>query len=147
MVQTADTVEEKLKKRYRKISKGLLILALIYSIWVGFLIASIYILGYGYKWMYFTLDNWVLSNIVLLCILVIFEFLFILHYGVVRKRRYKKETPKPVFHNGKQIHMYTLPEGVQGGIFSKTMIPIDDAMTIVIRYQMLQPQELWKKKE
>ncbi|MCK5112313.1 MAG: hypothetical protein KAQ84_02105, partial [Thermoplasmatales archaeon] len=58
--------EDILKIRYLKISKIILILAVIYSLWITFLIMGVYFLGLGNKWALVTMDQWVISSVILL---------------------------------------------------------------------------------
>ncbi len=139
--------EEKLKNRYCMISKFLLIIAVSYSLWIGFVLLSIYLFGFGYKWTMITLDVWVVSGVILLSFCIVLEILFVVHFSMIHKKRIYGEMPQPIVINGKQVHIFTLPEGASGGVFSKTIIPIDHSMMIMIRYQMLQPQDIWTKKQ
>jgi len=52
--------------------------------------------------------------------------------------------PKPVFYKGKRLYTFTYPEGARGGVFSKTIIEIDDKTAVNIRCQVIRPQQIWK---
>lgn len=139
--------EDKLKVRYLKISKIIILLAVIYLIWTVFHIISVYFLGFGNKWAVLTMDQWILSSIILFSIFVVLELLFVLHHYVIKKRRIEREKPKPVFFKGKKLHTYTIPKNSKGGILSKTFVKIDNDSILSLRYQMIQPRDLWSKKE
>lgn len=139
--------EDKLKNRYLKISKIIFILSLLYLFWTVFQIISVYYLGLGNKWAVLTMDHWILSSIILFSIFIVFEFLFVLHFYQIKRKRIEQEKPKPQYFKGKRLHPYTLPEGAKGGIFSKTYIKIDENNILNLRFQMIPPQWLWKKKE
>ncbi len=138
--------EDKLKVRYLKISKILLLLSIMYLIWTVFHIVSVYFLGFGNKWAVFTMDQWILSSIFLFSIFIGLILTLILHHFIVKKRRIEREKPKPVFLKGKRLHTYTLPDNSKGGIFSKTFVKIDNDRILSLRYQMIQPRDLWSKK-
>ncbi|MEM4259107.1 MAG: hypothetical protein QXL17_08200 [Candidatus Thermoplasmatota archaeon] len=145
MDTTAISTEERLKNRYSKISKIVFIIAILYLFWVCFVMLSIYFFGYGYRWAFVTIDLWILSAIVLLCFFVVLEIFFLGHIIKIRKKRLFAEIPKPVIIEGRPVYVYTIPEGASGGLFSKTLIPLDDSMMVMIRFQMLKPHDLWKK--
>jgi len=138
--------EDKLKVRYLKLLKIILLMAVIYLIWTVFHIISVYFLGFGNKWAVFTMDQWVLSSIFLYSIFIGLVFVFVLHYFIVKKRRIECEKPKPVFFKGKRLFTYTQPKEIIGGIFSKTFMKIDEDTVLSLRYQMIPPQNLWGKK-
>jgi membrane protein YdbS with pleckstrin-like domain len=139
--------EEHLKSRYFKISKIFFLIAIIYSLWIAVLIMGVYFLRLGSKWAALTLEQWIYTAIGLLIGLIALEFIFILHYTVTTRKRQRREKPQPVTMQGKQVHSFTLPVGAKGGIFSKTYIMIDEARILHLRYQMIQPNDLWGKKQ
>jgi hypothetical protein len=137
----------RLKKRYITLSKLILLIAIIYSLWIAFIIISVYFLGFGNRWAVITMDEWILSAVILLGIFLGLEILFIFHHYMIRRRRIEQEKPKPVLYHGKEVHTFSLPIGSQGGIFSKTYVKIDEEHIVNIRYQMISPKNLWEKKE
>jgi hypothetical protein len=147
-VVDALTQEEKLKQRYLKLSKIFLLITLIYVLWIAIVIIGVYNLKYDPRWAVFTIADWILSAIVLISILLALELLFILQTLLLKR---KKEQPAPRPHleyvQGKQVYHYTLPNGAKGGIFSKTYVLIDDDRVLHLRYQMIQPQDLWRKQQ
>jgi len=139
--------EDELKVRYLKISKIILLLSIMYLIWTVFHIISVYFIGLGNKWAVLTMDQWILSSIILFIVFIALELIFILHYLFVKKRRIERKKPKPVFFKGKRLHTYTIPKNSHGGILSKTFVKIDNDSILSLRYQMIQPRDLWGKKE
>ena len=134
--------EDKLKVRYLKISKIIVLLAVIYLIWTVFNIISVYFLEFGNKWSALTMDQWILSSIIFFSICIGLVLLFVLHHYIIKKRRIESEKPKPVLYKGKRLYTYTLPDRPKGGIFSKTFVKIDDGTTLVLRFQMIPPINL-----
>jgi hypothetical protein len=139
--------EDKLKVRYLKISKIIILLAVIYLIWTVFHIISVYFLGFGNKWAALTMDQWIISSIILFSICIGLVLLFILHYYIIKKIRIEREKPKPIFYKGKRLYIHTLPDGSKGGIFSKTFVKIDEDKILSLRFQMIPPINLWGKTE
>jgi len=139
--------EDKLKVRYLKISKIIILLAVIYFIWTVFHIISVYFLGFGNKWAALTMDQWILSSIIFFSICIGLVLLFVLHHYIIKKRRIESEKPKPVFYKGKRLYIHTLPDRSKGGIFSKTFVKIDEDTILSLRFQMIPPINLWGKTE
>ena len=138
--------EDILKVRYLRISKIMIILAVIYSLWITFLIVGVYFLGI-YKLAFLTMDQWIISGIILLGVFVGLNVIFILHHYMVKRKRIESEKPKPLSFKGKKLHIYTLPTNSKGGIYSKTFVKIDGDNILNFRIQMISPYELWGKKE
>jgi hypothetical protein len=140
--------EEKLKRRYLKASKLLFMFTVLYSLWIALVIMSVYFLPLGNKWAVLTLEQWILSAILLLGVVIGLEIIFILHNTLLRKKQVQAEQPQqPVYLQGKQVNIYTIPAGAKGGIFSKTFIMIDEARVLNLRYQMIPPNDLWGQKQ
>ena len=125
----------------------MLILAVIYSILIVFFILRVYFLGFGNKWALLTMDQWIISNIILLGIFFGLNIIFILHHYMVKKKRIEGKKPKPLKFKGKKLHTYTLPTDSKGGIYSKTFVKIDENNILNFRIQMVPPYLLWGKKE
>ncbi|EMR74767.1 hypothetical protein MBGDF03_01214 [Thermoplasmatales archaeon SCGC AB-540-F20] len=138
--------EDILKVRYLRASKIMIILAVIYSLWITFLIMGVYFLGI-YKLALLTMDQWIISGIILLGVFVGLNVIFILHHYMVKRKRIESEKPKPLSFKGKKLHIYTLPTNSKGGIYSKTFVKIDGDNILNFRIQMISPYELWGKKE
>lgn len=139
--------EDKLKVRYLKITKIIILLAVIYLIWTVFHIISVYFLGLGNKWAALTMDQWILSSIIFFSICIGLVLLFVLHHYIIKKRRIESEKPKPAFYKGKRLYIHTLPDRSKGGIFSKTFVKIDEDTILSLRFQMIPPINLWGKTE
>ena len=139
--------EEFLKNYYLKLSKIILLLVIIYSIWIGIIVIGVYFIGSGNRWAIFSLDQWIISSVVLFSIFVVLEILFFIHYFIVKKKRIESEKPKTLFFKGKKLHIFTLPLGSKGGIYSKTFIDIDNDNILNLRYQMIPPNEMSKENQ
>ena len=138
--------EERLKRRYRRASKVLLLLAVMYALWIALLIMGTYFLGWGSNWAVLSMDDWILSSIILFGVFIAFELLFLLHYSSAKRKHVQQEKPQLLYLKGKRVHSYTRPSGAKGGIFSKTYIMVDETNVLNLRYQMIPPNELWGKK-
>ncbi len=55
------------------------------------------------------------------------------------------ELPEIENRNGKQVHEFTYPVGVKGGVFSKTYVQIEQNKILRIRNLMIKKEEIWKK--
>jgi hypothetical protein len=139
--------EEKLKRRYRRTTKILLLLAIIYALWIAIFIIGTYFLGLGSTWAVLSMDIWILSSIVLFAVFIGLELLFLSHYTASKRKHTQKEKPQMLYLKGKRVHNYTLPFSAKGGIFSKTYIMIDEGSVLSLRYQMIPPNDLWGKKQ
>lgn len=141
--------EEKLKRRYLRISKLILLFAIIYTLWIAIVIIGTFFMKLGISWASFTVEQWVLSAIALFVIFIIIELLFFVQLSTkkLKKKRPKKVITPAQFIKGKRVHTFTLPFGARGGIFSKTYITIDDRSVLNLRYQITAPNQLWGKKQ
>jgi len=83
---------------------------------------------------------------VLVTFFIILELLAIFHYLLAKRGKKKAEAPQPVSMKGKQVHIFTLPMGAKGGVYSKTFIKIDEINVLNLRYQIIPPNDLWQKK-
>jgi hypothetical protein len=140
-------LENILKTRYSKLLKLFLVLAILLIVWVAVVALGIVFLELGPAWALVTLDVWVSVLIVLFVVFIVLDVMFYIHYCVVRNKRVEAERPKPEFIDGKRVHEYTYPKGVEGGIFSKTYVSIDGHSMLRLRTIMIPPGELWVKKE
>jgi uncharacterized membrane protein YcjF (UPF0283 family) len=140
--------EEKLKRKYLRISKLILLFAMIYALWIAIVILGTFQLTLGVSWATFTVEQWVLSAIALFAVLIIIELLFFVRLSVMtpKKKRVKEGTTSEQFIKGKRVHIFTVPMDAKGGIFSKTYIKINESSVLNLRYQITAPQELWGKK-
>ena len=136
-----------LKDRYLKWSKVILLIAMIYFVWTIIVVISIYFLEMGYRWSILSMDEWMYTGCFILGFFIMLELILFSHYYSAKKKRLEKEKLKPLYHKGKRVHIYTNPDDIKGGIFSKTYVPIDENNTLRLRTQMIPPEHLWKKKE
>jgi len=140
-------LENTLKTKYSTLLKLFIVLAVLFVIWVVVVALGIVFLELGPAWALVTLDTWVSVLIVLFVVFIILDVMFYIHYCMVRNKRIQAERPKPEFIDGKRVHEYTYPKGVEGGIFSKTYVSIDGRSVLRLRTIMIPPGELWMKKE
>jgi hypothetical protein len=135
--------EEKQKHRYLKVSKFLFLITIIFCLWIAITIMGVYFLQLGNKWAAFTIEQWILSGIFLVSVVIGLEIVFLLYFALSKKRHLQPEPEKEVFVQGKKVHNFTLPIDAKGGIFSKTYILIDENSVLNLRYQMIPPHDLW----
>jgi len=99
--------------------------------------------------------NWAVLNVeswaIIWCVLTaIFIFVDIFLYIKIRKKgeiiTEQKQQREEILH-GKKIVIYTHPENAEGGIFSKTYIPIDENSVLRLRELIVTAKDLWGKKE
>jgi hypothetical protein len=79
-----------------------------------------------------------MDQLIILCIIILSLFILL---EVIFLYLIKKKKKRPF--EGKKIHVYTIPEGSKGGIYSKTYIKIDEENILNLRYQMIRPEEIW----
>jgi energy-coupling factor transporter transmembrane protein EcfT len=139
--------EERLLSRYSLLSKILMLISVILLIWVVIVIIGTVVLGYSYNWAGLTLDTWIVVISVLLLVFIVLNIVFFYHFSSVRDKRIEMEKPKPEFINGKHVHVFTSPKGMEGGIFSKTYINIDEHNILRLRTLIVNPEELWSQAE
>ena len=139
--------EDKLKRRYLRVSKLILLFAVIYALWVALVLTGTFFLGLGISWAALTVEQWVLSAIILFAIFIVLELLVFLRLALAKRTKTKKETKAATqFIQGKRVHTFTVPIGAKGGIFSKTYVKIDEKSVLNLRYQITAPHDLWGKK-
>ena len=143
------TKKEILKHRYLKVTKIFVLLTVIYSLWIALVFIGVYSLELGHTWAGLSINQWTWSAIILISVLIVLELLIILHYIVSGRKKHMQQEPpqEPIYLQGKQVHNYTLPIGAKGCIFSKTYILIDENRVLHLRYQMIPPQNLWRKQQ
>ena len=140
-------VEQKLIGRYSLLTKFLLLLTFILIICVVVVIIGTIVLSYGYNWLGLSLSNWLLVISIVFVFFIVIDLLVFYHYRSVRDKRIELERPKPEYIDGKRVHVYTSPKGIEGGIFSKTYIAIDDHNILRLRTLIVDPEELWSQTE
>jgi hypothetical protein len=130
-----------------RVSKFFFIIAIIYLLWIGLLLIGVFFLELGNKWAIFSIEQWILSAIFLISVVIGLEVVFLLHYLLTKRKHFRPERQQPRYAQGKEVMTYTIPAEAQGGIFSKTFIPIDENRVLHLRYQMIPPKNLWGQKE
>ena len=137
--------ESNIIKKYSLLAKLFLIITFILIIWVVAVYLGTLLFSYGYDWAGLSLDLWIIVLCAIIGVFILFDLLFYLHFLSVKNRRVEIEKPKPEYMNGKKVHIYTFPEGMEGGIFSKTYVQIDEHNILRLRSLMIPPNELWNK--
>ena len=139
--------ERILKRRYLKIFKILLLISFVYLLWAIFQVLSVSFFGYSNKWAYLTMDQWIITTIALFSIVLVISIVFLLHVRIVKSRRIEAEKPQPQFFKGRRLHIYTHPKYATGGVFSKTLIKLDDYSILSLRYQMIPPDQVSNQRQ
>ena len=138
--------EEKEKQRLLNVSKLFFLFIMIYCLWIALLIVGIYYLQLEQTWAILTIEQWILSAIVVISIAICLEIILVLYF-VLSKKKHIPSKKQPTLVDGKQVHCYTIPINAKGGIFSKTYILIDEKRVLNLRYQMVPPSDLWEQKQ
>ena len=139
-------IEDTLRKRYSLFSIIFLIISFILIILIAIVYAGVAFLEYGQDWAVLNLEGWIIVVSALFCLFIILELIFFVHYSSHKTKKTEIQKPKSEFYQGKKLHVYTYPEGKEGGIFSKTYIEIDEKNILRLRSLMIPPEDLWKKK-
>jgi uncharacterized membrane protein len=139
--------EEKIRKKYSNITKLLFLIGIILIVWFLIVFSGVFFWGYNYNWAGIGFETWVLVISVILGVFILFEILFYFRFSNLEKQIKQKSQPKPEFIDGKHVHVFTHPKGVEGGIFSKTYVEIDSHNVLRLRTLMISPNELWSKNE
>ena len=108
---------------------------------------GIYIWDNPYDWALFSFSQWAILLSVVLFISIVLNLILYYKFDLFQNKLKILNMPKPEFIDGKRVHTLTFPQGSEGGIFSKTYIPLDGHNIIRVRIQMIKPHELWDKKE
>jgi hypothetical protein len=137
-------LEGKIASRYSFLSRMFLVLSIIFIILIGIIFTGVFILNSGHDWALLSLNNWIMVISALFALFIILNLIFYFHFTSVKNKRIELEKPKPEFIDGKKVHVYTYPKGIEGGIFSKTYIEIDGHNLLRLRTLMIPPEDLWK---
>ena len=141
------------KKRYQRWLKVFFIIAILYTVWVIVDIVGIYYYNMGYRWAYLTMEQWIMSGIILIAVLLIIELIFFVNSKTTKAPKQKPLQPqkheviKSQEYHGKKLYVFTYPRDVKGGIFSRTFIPLDDNTLLQVRTQMKPAEQLWGKQQ
>jgi len=139
--------ESALRLKYSKISILLLLIAIVFILLIVVVFLGTTVLNYGYNWALIPLGNWLYILSGFLAIIILLNLYFYFHFTKTMKTRIEEEKPKPEYINGKMVHEFTHQTGKEGGIFSKTYIQIDKHHILRLRSIMIQPEDLWNRKE
>ena len=135
--------EDKLRTKYSLLIKLFLLISLLLLLAVVIVFLGIAYFETGYNWAGLNFDGWnILASGFFVFFLILILF-FYTHFSSVRKRIIELEKPKPEFIDGKLVHVYTIPAGKEGGLFSKTYIQIDEHNVLRLRTLMIPPEEVW----
>lgn len=140
--------EEKQKQRLLKVLKLIFLIIMIYVLWIALLIISVYFFKFADNWAVLTVEQWIISAIVLISIAIVLDIILIILFILSEKKHQRLNKQKqPTNLEGKEVHNYTIPTNSKGGIFSKTYIIIDENHILNLRYQMIPPYDLWGQKQ
>ncbi len=137
-------IEEKLRKKYSFLSKIFVLLGVFLVIWVVIVFIGAWLLDYGYNWALFSVSDWVLIVLFIMVAFIIVELIVFLHYRSVKNKVVEK--PREEYISGRKVYVFTYPPGMEGGIFSKTYVEIDDKNILRLRTLMIPPEEVWGSK-
>ena len=141
-------LEEKQKHRLLRVTKIFFLVTILYSCWIILVVLGTYFLKLGYNWAGLTLEQWILSAIVLIGLILAIEIIVLLRYLLPRIKRLRPEkTKRKEYIQDKRVYRYTIPQDAKGGIFSKTYVLIDEDRVLSLRYQMIPPNDLWGQKQ
>lgn len=141
-------LEEKQKHRLLRVTKIFFLITILYSCWIILVVLGTYFLKLGYNWAGLTLEQWILSAIVLIGLILAIEIIVLLRYLLPRIKRLRPEkTKRKEYIQDKRVYRYTIPQDAKGGIFSKTYVLIDEDRVLSLRYQMIPPNDLWGQKQ
>ena len=104
-------------------------------------------MNYGANWAGVGFDIWVYIFAIIVGVFILLEILFYNRYMSLRNKVVEIKKPKLEYLDGKRVYVYTHPKGVEGGVFSKTYIQMDENNILRLRSLMVAPSELWKKAE
>lgn len=139
-------IENRLRYRYSVLSKVFLLLGFLLLVWDVVVFIGAKFLDYGYRWAFISLENWIIITTTIIVIMVFLIIIFFVHFSFVKKKLSQAKLPKIEYIDNKRVHVFTYPEGAEGGVFSKTYIEIDENNILRLRTLMIPPEELWGKK-
>lgn len=134
-------LEDKLTKKYVRWMKLFIFITILLVILIAVVILGIFALGQGHTWALISLDSWIIILCSLFAIFILLDLVFYFHFLSVENKRIELEKPKPEFIDGKRVHIYTIPKGSEGGVFSKTYVEIDTHSILRLRYLIIPPDE------
>lgn len=135
--------EDKLRVKYSRFSMILLLFAILAGIGVSLIYLAIVVWDKSYSWALFSFDIWLYLAIIGVLVFIFIDIGIYLHFNTVYKNRLEMQKPKPEYIDGKRVHIFTVPSGIEGGVFSKTYIKIDEHNILRLRSLMIPPEDLW----
>ena len=132
--------------RYMKWTKFFLFIVVFFFVWTMFVVISIYFLEMGYRWSLLSINEWIYLGWGVIGFCLCLELIFYGHYRSVVPKEVLFDTPEHKFFQRKHKYEFTQPKGAKGGIFTRTVVKIDDHTEVNIRIQMISPKDLWKNK-
>jgi len=139
--------KKEMHKKYSRLIQIIFVIGMLVVLWTGIVFSGILFGGYAYGWAGLNLDTWLLVASIIISVLIILELALYFRYNDIEGKKIEIEKPKPEFMNGKKVHAFTYPKGVEGGVFSKTYVEMDDHNVLRLRALMVHPGELWGSKE
>jgi hypothetical protein len=139
-------VQDKIRNKFFRRFRSIYILGILFILWIIIVIAGVYIWNKGYNWAGINLEIWILIVSIIFVILIILELLLYSRFQKEKIQMTFMSKPESEYINNKKVHIFTYPQGAEGGIFSKTYIDIDEHNILRLRTVIIPPGELWIKK-
>lgn len=139
--------EFKLQKRYTILSILFLLLGIILFSWVVMVYSGILFLNYDHNWAVLNLEEWVIAASIMIAIFIIIQLILYKRFSVAQYKTKAADKPDHDFIDDKRVINYTYPKGMEGGIFSKTYLNIDEKTILRLRTLMIPPEDLWGEKK
>lgn len=136
-----------LKRREKLILRASIVIVFVLVLLALLTILAIYYTQTGYSIVQkLPLSLPTLCNVVSVIVVSLIILIIVIHISFRRKIENLKMAmkPKPIIYKGKKLYTFTYPEGARGGIFSKTIIEIDDSTAVNVRCQVIKPEDLWR---
>ena len=139
--------ESKLQKRYTILSILFLLLGIILFLWVVIVYSGILFLDYDQNWAVLNLEEWVIVASIIIAIFIIIQLILYKLFSVAKYKTKAADKPDNDIIDDKRVINYTYPKGMEGGIFSKTYLNIDEKTILRLRTLMIPPEDLWGEKK
>ena len=139
--------EFKLQKRYTILSILFLLLGIILFLWVVIVYSGILFLDYDHNWAVLNLEEWVIVASIMIAIFIIIQLILYKRFSVAQYKTKAADKPDNDIIDDKRVINYTYPKGIEGGIFSKTYLNIDEKTILRLRTLMIPPEDLWGEKK
>lgn len=139
--------EFKLQKRYTILSILFLLFGIILFLWVVMVYSGILFLDYDHNWAVLNLEEWVIAASIMIAIFIIIQLILYKRFSVAQYKTKAADKPDHDFIDDKRVINYTYPKGMEGGIFSKTYLNIDEKTILRLRTLMIPPEDLWGEKK